>query len=201
MGVESAIVLAGGKSTRMGRDKALERIGGVSMLERAVRAVGEICAHVMVVGRERSPEGWPAGLPARFVDDGSGANGGERSGGPLVGVIRGLQLLQKPALVLACDLPLISAETLQALMKVHSEDSLATLACLNGEPQPTVAVYTPAILPELERMLAENRRSLQQVTKLPAVGVWQVPPELSGEFLNVNDEPSLGEARWRLGGA
>jgi molybdopterin-guanine dinucleotide biosynthesis protein A len=198
MNVDGAVVLAGGRSTRMGRDKALERVGGIMMLERVVRGAAAVCGEVVVVGRERAPEGWPAGLAARFVPDAEKSSIGERSGGPLVGVIRGLDILQRAALVVACDVPLVRPETLRGLIGAHAAELLATMACVDGEAEPTVAVYAPGVLPELRRMLAENRRSLQQVTRLAGVQLWTVPAGCAGEFLNVNDDASLAEARRRL---
>ncbi len=186
----------------MGRDKGMVRIGGMTMLERAVRVAGDVCGEVLVVGRERGPADWPGDLRAEFFGDGDVAVGGGegRSGGPLLGLIRGLQIAQRPVLVLACDMPLISAETLWRLIAFHAIDAAATMAELaGGQIEPTVAVYTPALLPALEKMRAENRRSLQQVARLPGVKLWRVPAERAGEFLNVNDEAGLAEARRRIG--
>jgi molybdopterin-guanine dinucleotide biosynthesis protein A len=48
-------VLAGGRATRFGSDKAMAQLGGRTLLDRAVEALGSECDHVIVVGRERAP--------------------------------------------------------------------------------------------------------------------------------------------------
>lgn len=192
-------VLAGGKSTRLGRDKAAEKIAGIMMLECAVRTARAVCNHVLVLGREKPPDGWPPNLAVPFLPDGIPSADPAKSGGPLIGLIRALDQAQNPILLLACDIPLLSADTLRSLLGAHRDDAAATIAQLNGQPEPTVAVYSPALIPMLHQMLAENRRSLQPLARLPHVALWPVPEERAHEFLNVNDEASLAEARRRMG--
>jgi molybdopterin-guanine dinucleotide biosynthesis protein A len=67
MGVRYAAVLAGGRSSRMGVDKAMVRVGGVMMLERVVRAAMGAGLEVMVVGRGAAVEGWPAELRVKWL--------------------------------------------------------------------------------------------------------------------------------------
>lgn len=103
-----AVVLAGGTSRRMGRDKLAERVGGVPLLARAVAA----CAGaepVVVVGAPRP------GLPVRVVSVLEDPPGG----GPVPALAAGLAALPVHApyaVVLAGDLPFVTAEDLRALI-------------------------------------------------------------------------------------
>ncbi|HVS70652.1 MAG TPA: molybdenum cofactor guanylyltransferase [Phycisphaerae bacterium] len=193
-------VLAGGRSSRMGADKALLTVGGVCVLERVATAALEVSARVMVVGRER-PAAWPERLDVTFVRD-EEAEGAmaERSAGPLVGLITALRQAGGPMLLLACDLPLVTSGLLRVLIASHRAENLATLAATPEGPEPLCAIYTPGLLPTLEGMLRENRRALRALVRAPGVATFPVPVEYERELLNVNTPADLAEAERRLRG-
>ncbi|HEY4330419.1 MAG TPA: molybdenum cofactor guanylyltransferase [Phycisphaerae bacterium] len=192
------VVLAGGQSTRMGQDKAMLPIAGVPMLYRIARTLSEVCGGVTVIGRER-PVNWPGDLSATFLmDEGSAETMPGISGGPLIGLMTALRHTEGSILLLACDMPLVSAATLQSLLSAHSPASRATIAIHASPPheaEPALAVYTPGVLGELERMLAQNRRSLQQLTRLPNIATWSIPKDAEWQMLNVNDQTTLLRAQ------
>jgi molybdenum cofactor cytidylyltransferase len=116
-----AIVLAAGRSTRMGSSKAaLALEGGETFLTRIVRTFLEAGVDdvVVVVGHE--PEAVfssfaPSGLPARFVVN------NDYDGGQLTSLVAGLGLIDRPgvvaALVTLVDVPLVSATTVRAVIE------------------------------------------------------------------------------------
>ena len=197
MKVMHAAILAGGLSTRMGSDKALLVVGGVPMLERMVRAAGEVCPEIIVVGRER-PVYWPAELAATFIPDAPGI-----SGGPMAGLIAALEHTRAPVVLLACDLPLLTVGLLSQLIDAHDAQAPATIATTIDEAgavqvQPTFAIYSPEILPTLREMAAANRRGLHRLIHTQGVRTWPVPPEFADQLLNVNDAAGLAAAEARL---
>ena len=111
----SGIVLAGGASRRFGTDKLAVTVDGRSMLERAVASVAAVSAEVIVVvapGDDRPlprRRGRGAGPPSR---------GPETHGGPLVGLLAGLEAAREPiAVVAGGDMPTLSVDVLHALVR------------------------------------------------------------------------------------
>ena len=109
-GVWTGLVLAGGRSERMGRDKAMVFLAGRTLLERAVGAVRDAGGVPLILGSPREAGGL-AGV--RFQDE--GADGGRRLG-PLNALRHGLRIGGTRVVVaLACDLPLVPPALLRFL--------------------------------------------------------------------------------------
>src|ERR1700689_300760 len=103
-----AFILAGGQSSRMGRDKAMLEIGGTPLLTRAAQMLKPLAANVMVVGEERRAAEF--GLPV-LTDYWPGA-------GPLGAIATALMSASCPwAFVLACDMPFVNADWLAWLFE------------------------------------------------------------------------------------
>jgi molybdopterin-guanine dinucleotide biosynthesis protein A len=158
-------VLAGGRSARMGRDKAwLPAPGGnEALIERLLRLGRELALPVIVVGGQA-----PAGV-LRLDDDPPG-----------VGPIGGLRALlahaaSRPVLALACDLPHVDAALLAKLAHTGSEAAvLAPRDAQSGKWQPLFARYAPALaLPAVHAALGRGEHALQSV--LRALTVEELP--------------------------
>jgi molybdopterin-guanine dinucleotide biosynthesis protein A len=111
----AGFILAGGASSRMGRDKALLDFGGVSLLLHTARLLEPLVATVTVVGPPRSY----AALGLRAIADEENAPGRpEKTGrGPLAGIAAALAATHSRwNLIVACDLPYLSAEWLNWLL-------------------------------------------------------------------------------------
>src|SRR5690349_13497485 len=101
----AGIVLAGGRSERMGRDKALLQIDGISLVERAAQTLRAVADTVIVV----------ADRPNKYVfDDGTPVLGDKYPGmGPLGGLLTGLDAAGAGChFALACDMPFVQPELL-----------------------------------------------------------------------------------------
>ncbi len=114
--IRSAVVLAGGASRRFGSDKLAHRIGGVSLLERSVRAVAGLVDEIVVVTAPGRPEPTfdlgAAAAPVRFVAD------TEAHGGPLVGLRAGLGAARgATVLVVGGDMPSLVPGVLALLLE------------------------------------------------------------------------------------
>lgn len=132
------VVLAGGASLRMGRDKALLEIGGESLVERAARRLGTCCQGVLVADAGR---GLLAGPPS--TADGPGK-------GPAAGILGAATAAPgRSLLVLACDLPLVPEELLELLAAGPASDDWVVPG-REGRLEPLCALYRPAALAALE---------------------------------------------------
>jgi molybdopterin-guanine dinucleotide biosynthesis protein A/molybdopterin converting factor small subunit len=135
-----ALVLAGGRSTRMQRDKAMLPYAGRTQLERAVELIEPFVERVYISVR---PDQIDDPLRARFaqiVDSGETA-------GPIAGILAAQSRHPEAAwLVLACDLPLLDAETLERLLASRQPGRQATAyrSSHDGLPEPLCAIYEPA---------------------------------------------------------
>lgn len=146
----SAFILAGGQSTRMGSDKALLKIAGVSLLERALATVREIAETVMVVGsRERYAEFASAIVEDEFAQC-----------GPLGGIHAALGASKSELnVVLSVDTPLVTAEFLRYLLgrAKQQSDALAVVPDAAGGVQGTCAVYRRPFRAVAEQQLKRGR--------------------------------------------
>ncbi|HWF13693.1 MAG TPA: molybdenum cofactor guanylyltransferase [Candidatus Acidoferrales bacterium] len=136
----AGFILAGGTSSRMGRDKALLELDGVPLVVRTARLFEVLVADVTVVGpREHYA---PFGL--RGIADYSRDSDAEgQREGPLAGIIAALTNSAAPwNLIVACDLPYLSHDWLNwILCRAASSEKLAVVPCAGRGPEPLAAVY------------------------------------------------------------
>lgn len=137
------VVLAGGSSRRMGRDKALLELDGVSLVERAARRLASICSTVVIADGER-------GLldGARSVPDGSGQ-------GPVAGILGAAEAVPATSLLLlACDLPRVPISLLAELATRSTADWVVPR--WQRRLEPLCALYRPAALDGLRAQVANS---------------------------------------------
>jgi len=160
----SAIILAGGRSVRFGRDKSTEMVAGRLLLQHVVDAVGPIASEIVVV---RAPGMPPPAVnsetPLRHVED-------VREGGALAGLYSGLLVCSQPiALALGCDMPLLSRPLLRHLWGLLNRDTDAVMPLWEGKEEPLHAFYRRTCLSAIEKALDGGRRRF--VDFLPDVRV------------------------------
>jgi molybdopterin-guanine dinucleotide biosynthesis protein A len=158
----SAIILAGGHSTRMGRPKAWLDFGGEPLLARLAARVRAQVREVVVVGA--ATQDLPA-VDARVVRDRT------PDLGPLPALLLGLETVTTPhAFALACDTPLLRPALLDLLAREHLRSgAIATLPVWDGRVQPLVAVYARTLAGTLATMVASGERRMQALAALPGV--------------------------------
>ena len=163
------IVLAGGKSTRMGASKALLPFGPETMLQRVVRLLGGVVTPLVVVAAagQELPR-LPAGIIVTYD---------EREGrGPLEGLRAGLKALPEAidaAYVTSCDVPLlVPGFVVQMLGLAQGYD--AAVMEIDGFTHPLSAVYRRTTLPVVEDLLAHDR--LRPLLLFQAVRTRRIAP-------------------------
>jgi molybdopterin-guanine dinucleotide biosynthesis protein A len=160
----SAVVLAGGRSVRFGRDKCTESVGGRSLLQHVVDAVSPIASEIVVVRATGAPAvALALETPLRQVED-------VREGGALAGLYSGLLAASQPAaVVLACDMPMLSQPLLRYLRGLLEEGVDVVMPVREGKEEPLHAFYRRTCLPAIERALDEGKRRI--IHFLPEVRV------------------------------
>jgi molybdopterin-guanine dinucleotide biosynthesis protein A len=198
----AGIILAGGQSLRMGRDKAELRIGDQTILEGSIEVLLEVAEEVLVVGRPVVTSSLNRAIRA-VPDDVPNA-------GPLGGLVSGLRQIESPyAIVVACDHPFLDARLLRYLLGLASGYD-AVVPVIEGRSQPTHAVYARHIQSAGEQQLASGRYKLDLLLGSLQVR-WVSEEEIDAagldrrSFVNVNTPPEWEMAQravpaWRTDG-
>lgn len=130
------LVLAGGKSSRMGRDKALLYNDGTSQLEKTFELVASMTPRTFVSTRRAQSDDPERSRYPRIVDRYDGI-------GPVAGILSAMD--EEPGvdwLVVACDLPNLDRETLETLLRQGTTAPFAAYrSTYDGLPEPLCAVY------------------------------------------------------------
>jgi molybdenum cofactor guanylyltransferase len=192
----AAFILAGGKSTRMGRDKAFVNIDGRPLLQHALELARSVTADVRIVG---SNEKFSAYAP--IVEDVF------RDCGPLGGIHAALRAsTTELSLILAVDMPFVTTEFLQYLIDVASEsrEAAVTVPRTDHGMQPLCAVYRREFAHEAEKALHAGRYKIDPLFNQVTTRVIQ-PEELQARgfsdclFRNLNAPEDISRPETRAG--
>lgn len=189
----TGVLLAGGKSRRMGADKRFLTVGEGTLLERSCTVLSEIFERVSIVIAQDS-EALEAPIPVLrdLIPD----------GGSLGGLYTGLQHAPTTHIFLAaCDMPFLHAGLVEYMVD-KKDDVDVVLAYWNGRPQPTHAVYSRNCLSVVEQLIQSRNLKIQSLVANPTLRVRLVTEEeirtidVEGRsFLNVNTPSDLDRAR------
>lgn len=143
----TGVVLAGGRSSRFGRDKALLELGGETLLVRAVRTLSGLAGEVLVLGPVERAAQAPG---VRAIPD-------ERPGdGPLPALATALREMRGERMIaVATDMPLLNPALLRHLLD-RSSGYDVTVPRVGGRTQQLHAVYARSCLPAVEAQLARD---------------------------------------------
>ncbi len=185
----AGIILAGGRSTRMGRDKALLPLPddtNTTFVQHLVTLLAAQCSEVVLVVRGDEQAVLYKHLDIPVVTDET------PDVGPLMGLYTGLHTIQAShALVTAVDMPFVQPEMVAFLLSHPRVDNSLLVPIVNAIPQVLFAVYPRAILPLIEERLQAGRRdprSLLDVAFVQYIDEAQlrgIDPQLRS-FVNVN---------------
>jgi molybdenum cofactor guanylyltransferase len=196
----SAIILAGGKSTRLGRDKASQELLGVSLLQRVVSRIEPLASEIVVVrAAGQTLPAIEASVPVRVVEDAIAGSG------PIGGIYTGLSTIESPlAITVACDMPLLQPALLIEMLALATDDYDGVVPTNDMYlPEPLCAVYKKSCIEGIDTQIAANQ--LKVALFLDKVRVRYVPPatwrawDPKGlSFLNINRESDLKRAETLL---
>jgi len=181
----AGLVLAGGRSTRMLRDKAAIEVAGENQLARAVRLVRGIAANTFVSVRDEqrgdaTRSRWP-----QIIDRLEGV-------GPAAGILSALEARPDDAwLVVAVDLPLLDGATLAHLVAERDPGAIATAYRSSSDdlPEPLCAIWEPASRAPLAAFIEGGRSCPRKFLLLH--GAKLIELEAPGALANVNTPAEL----------
>lgn len=199
----SAIVLAGGSSTRLGQDKGLLCLAGKPLVKHVLDTVkGLVDETIVVVSSQVQARSYAEHMDANVGVLIDAANVQT----PLVGALAGFESAQKKySLVLPCDVPFVSRTVLSLLLDLSLNKSAAIPRWPNGYIEPLQAVYCTKLVKEAAKYaLNEGRLNMQaMVDKLRGVRfistlvLQQLDPELR-TFFNINTLSDIRKAETML---
>lgn len=176
----TGIILAGGKSQRMGTDKGLLPLNGKPFISHIYEAMKPIFGdNIVVVSSNADYDAFGYNRIEDLISD----------KGPVGGLYTALkQSKTKFNLVLSVDVPLVSTELVQWLVDNHDDSYLVTQVQVNEKPSPLVAVYDRALRTLLGEHLAGNQLKLRDVIDEVNSQTLTVPQMWKGQVQNINTE-------------
>lgn len=156
----NGIILAGGKSRRMGQSKAFMEFKGKPFIGYCIDAMKPLVRKIYVVSDDPRFDAFDV---ERIEDD-------IKEAGPLAGLVTGLKHSEAPYnLVLSCDVPCIETSILQQLMDAIDSKTDVVLTESNGQTHPLIALYQKSCAPTLKKGLDSGERRLRKaIAKLTA---------------------------------
>jgi molybdopterin-guanine dinucleotide biosynthesis protein A len=189
----SAILLAGGKSSRLGTDKAKVKLNGESfMIQDIAKKLSAVSDDVVISTNGRRYE--DITVPVRWVTD---VNPGA---GSLMGLYSGLLAVRYDyAIAVACDMPFINIDLLKYMISIP-RDYDALLPRVGEKTEQLHAIYSKKCLPAMENALQSGRIKISAF--LGDIRVKYVPEEIINRydpehlsFFNVNTPSDLAQAQ------
>jgi molybdopterin-guanine dinucleotide biosynthesis protein A len=180
----SAIILAGGQSSRMGRPKAELPFGGVTMLDHIISEMMRVFDELVVAVAKPRLYAWETFLSRSLVDRKPGQ-------GPVPALADALEEIRfDRAFVCSCDVPLVNGDLARTLCEMLGDND-ALIPHVEGKLQPLHAVYRKSCAKAFAQMHAAGGYRLQEIVKfakvriVPEEEIRALDPELRS-FFNVN---------------
>lgn len=189
----TAIILAGGKSSRMGTDKGLVQIKEVPMIERVINAVVKAgITNVIIVSGNSEYEkfGFPV-YPDIFPEK-----------GPLGGIYTGLlKSTTNKNLILSCDIPLINDVVLNLLIR-NGLDKSITILKHEDRLHNLIGVYDKCLVDDLEKHITSNKLKVGQFIESHSpkiIDLKMLLPDLDDLILaNINSKEELKKLEYEM---
>ena len=182
----TGIILAGGKSRRMGVEKGLLRLSGKFMIEYAIQVLKQVCDHIIISENTDAYDflGYPV-IADIYPNS-----------GPMGGIYSALKYSDTDLnLVLSCDMPFISEQMLSLLIE-NAPNYDVTVPWHGGEKfEPMCALYHKDVIPIFEKFIQENNFKIPTAFKQIRTNKIQMSEELDVYnpllFENVNSRTEL----------
>jgi len=190
----TGVLLAGGKSRRMGHDKRFLELEGRTLLERSLSVLESLFSEVIVVVAEPVPR--LSGLRHRVVTDLI------PNCAALGGLYTGLSCAGQPRVFAAgCDMPCLDPAVIKWMIGLDRHSDIVMVQLASGL-QPMHAIYSKACLPDLERMAVAHNLKVQELCQASGLSarlvsedeIRRIDPQFLS-FLNVNTPEDLEFAR------
>ena len=185
----SGVILAGGKSSRYGKNKAFIKINGIPLIEKVITVMGSVFQELIII--TNTPHKYSHLRLPVYKDLIEGL-------GPLGGIFTGLTAISKDAgFFVACDMPSLNRELLRHMVECK-DDFDAVVPRISGKMEALYALYRNTCLPAIRRLIDSREYQIFRFFSEVSVRyvdegeIRQFDPELRS-FFNVNTPQELQE--------
>jgi len=189
----AAIVLAGGKNLRLGRSKALETIGGKSLIECVVERLRSLASQILIVTSREKCDLPSIDKAEILVDLYPGK-------GPLGGIYTGLLASRSShSIVVACDMPFLNTELLRYMVGLSGDSDAVAPRSEGGIAEPLHAIYSKSCMDSMKTHLERNQLQVNsflntvRVRYVEQAETQRLDPQLLS-FFNINYQSDLDRA-------
>lgn len=183
----TGIVLAGGRSSRMGEDKSLMKLNGKALVEYSIDALRPLCNKVIISSGNPAYdftgcEVWPDELPEQA---------------PIIGIYSCLKRSETELnIILSCDIPLMSTSMIGFLLAKSAAYDITVPVHENGQIEPLCGIYKKSSLSILKEFIDRGNYRLKECIRsashqfIPVDS--QIPCNSPNLFLNINTPSDFG---------
>ncbi|NWF77989.1 MAG: molybdenum cofactor guanylyltransferase [Chloroflexi bacterium] len=190
----TSIILAGGKSSRLGRNKALQTIGGKTLIQWIVDRLAILSTEIIIATAHGEAIPCSSAVTIRTVADVYPGKG------PLGGIHAGLMASSSSrAIVVSCDIPFLSVGLLKYMTQICPAFDVV-VPRIKDKIEPLCAVYSQNCLAHLQKLLEQDKRQIRKLFSMVKVKYVEEdeinrfdPEHLS--FFNINSQAELERAR------
>lgn len=175
----TAIILTGGKSSRIGKDKSLLILQGKTLLDRVIDLTTQVFETTIlsVAGKSQYPE-----ISLEKVEDLI------QGSGPLVGIYSALMKSESERnFVISCDMPFVN-QNLVAFLKEYKSDKLVIIPYANKRLHPLCGIYSQKLLPYLKEYIEINIDEFRTLGKNKSLSLKNFLSGIPFEIINVEDK-------------
>lgn len=178
----TGIILAGGKSSRMGTDKGFLLLNNKPFIQYSINALKPLVSKIIIVSDDSNYDIFKL----KRVNDMT------KNAGPVAGICSGLEASSTNYnLILSCDIPLISTKILQQLIDAIDDNSEIIQVESHGKSMPLIAIYKKQITHTFNKLLQANERRLRVAIKSCISKTIVLKKEHEFSTMNVNTQTEL----------
>lgn len=181
----TGIILAGGKSSRMGEDKGLVLLNGKPMVQYIIEALEKVVSDIIIISNNDSYNTFGFPVHSDIIED----------KGPVGGIYTGLHYSKTQLnFCISCDVPMISSDFILWLLK-RSGKSYITLPIYKGKVHQMIGVYSKHVLSNFKESAEKGHLKLSQVNYDMACEIIDIEKEYANFdeliFSNINTKNEL----------
>jgi molybdenum cofactor guanylyltransferase len=185
----TGIILAGGKSSRMGSDKGLLLLNGSMLITHIIEAIKPLVKHIIIVSNYTDYDAFGFKRVNDLIED----------SGPLAGLYSGLYHSKtENNLVLSCDVPLIKPFVLEQLTDFDNENFDVVQLQSQGKTMPLIALYKKQCMHKCLELLQNNERRLRVAVAQLNTKTININPEWNQYVKNINTTSQFNELKHEL---
>ncbi len=177
----TAIILAGGKSRRMGMDKSLIKIDGQPLIQKLYQEISPSFNEIIISSNEKEKYSF---LNLPVIED------EEKDRGPLMGIYSCLKATSNENnFVIACDIPNINSEFINNIIQESESFDALIPRHEDGKIEPLFAVYKKSLLPKIKEILDSGLNKISHLFE--KCNTAYIKMDNSGWYFNLNTEKDL----------